>query len=101
MEIDFGVTKRSKLERNFENGSSMYQSGGVEAEEGGSGANSTEAPREPDSTNYHKFTIAKLKQKMTEAGYGAEVLQTRNPSKKDLLALYEKLILNRPSQQTQ
>jgi hypothetical protein len=43
MEIDFGVTKRSKLERNFENGSSMYQSGGVEAEEGGSGANSTEA----------------------------------------------------------
>jgi hypothetical protein len=54
-----------------------------------------EVAKEP-VTDYRKLTIAKLKQRLTEAGYGAEVLQSRNPTKKDLLSLYERLILNKP-----
>ena len=37
-----------------------------------------------------KYTIAKLKQELTAPGYVQELLQLRNPSKKDILDLYEK-----------
>ena len=42
-----------------------------------------------------KYTIAKLKQELTAPGYVQELLQLRNPSKKDILDLYEKLILKK------
>ena len=93
MDIDTGALV--KRQRNFDNGSSM----GGEVEEGGSAGTSSEVVKEPENTNYHKFTISKLKQKMTEAGFGAEILQARNPSKKDLVALYERLILHKPAPQ--
>lgn len=48
-----------------------------------------------DSQDYVKFTIAKLKQELTAAGYAEELLQLRNPSKKDILNLYEKLVLKK------
>lgn len=88
MDIDAaGVFKRNKTDL-FDNGSNLY-----EGEEGGSGATSSEVV---DNTNYRKLTIAKLKQRMTEAGFGAEILATRNPSKKDLLEMYERLMLHKP-----
>lgn len=94
-EMDIDTGGLLKRQRNFDNGSSM----GAEVEEGGSAATSSEVVKEPENTNYHKFTIMKLKQKMTEAGFGAEVLQTRNSSKKDLVVLYERLILHKPPPQ--
>lgn len=48
-----------------------------------------------DSQDHLKFTIAKLKQELTAAGYAEDLLQLRNPSKKDILNLYEKLVLKR------
>jgi hypothetical protein len=95
MDIDARGSKRSKMEWQFANSSSMY-TGGLEGEEGGSGATSTEVVKESEPMNYKRFTIAKLKQKLTEAGFGMEVLQARNPNKKELVGLYEKLILNKP-----
>ena len=48
-----------------------------------------------ESQEHVKYTIAKLKQELTAAGYVQEILQLRNPSKKDILDLYEKLILKK------
>jgi len=87
MDIDTGTYKRNKTDP-FDNGSYLY-----EGEEGGSAATSSEVV---ETTNYKKLTIAKLKQKMTEAGFGAEVLSARNPSKKELVEMYERLMLNKP-----
>ncbi|OWM77412.1 hypothetical protein CDL15_Pgr016809 [Punica granatum] len=45
--------------------------------------------------DYTKFTVLKLKQELTKHNFGAELLQLKNPSKKDILALYEKCILQK------
>ncbi|CAN6237960.1 unnamed protein product [Urochloa humidicola] len=45
----------------------------------------------PDS--YKKSTIAKLKEELTKHGFGAQLLELKNPNKKDILALYKKLVL--------
>uniref|UniRef100_A0A7N0UI56 GB1/RHD3-type G domain-containing protein n=1 Tax=Kalanchoe fedtschenkoi TaxID=63787 RepID=A0A7N0UI56_KALFE len=45
--------------------------------------------------DYTKFTIQKLKQELTKNNFGAELLQLRNPSKKDILALYEKHVIGK------
>ncbi|KAK3156705.1 hypothetical protein QOZ80_2AG0110730 [Eleusine coracana subsp. coracana] len=42
---------------------------------------------------YKKFTIAKLKEELTKHGFGAQLLELKNPAKKDVLALYKKLVL--------
>jgi hypothetical protein len=90
MDIDINTTKKPKVESNNENGSSLVFTTGTEVDD-----DLAEVAKEP-VTDYRKLTIAKLKQRLTEAGYGAEVLQNRNPTKKDLLSLYERLILNKP-----
>ncbi|KAF8409185.1 hypothetical protein HHK36_005259 [Tetracentron sinense] len=49
--------------------------------------------QQTDSEDYTKFTVQKLKQELTKHGFGADLLQVRNPNKKDILALYEKHVL--------
>lgn len=87
MEIDTGAYKRNRFDQ-FDNGSNFY-----EGEEGGSAATSSELP---DTTNYKKLTMAKLKQRLTEAGFGEDVLAARNANKKELVEMYERLMLNKP-----
>ncbi|XP_068665199.1 uncharacterized protein [Aristolochia californica] len=48
-----------------------------------------------DSEDYSKFTVLKLKQELTKHGFGAQLLQLRNPNKKDILSLYERLVLQK------
>ncbi|XP_044461707.1 guanylate-binding protein 3-like isoform X2 [Mangifera indica] len=45
--------------------------------------------------DYTKFTVQKLKQELTKHNFGAELLQLRNPNKKEILALYEKCVLQK------
>ncbi|KAL5575349.1 hypothetical protein UlMin_017048 [Ulmus minor] len=45
--------------------------------------------------DYTKFTVQKLKQELTKNNFGAELLKLRNPNKKDILALYEKFVLQK------
>lgn len=91
MEVDnVMIHQKFKKEKITDNGSSL-----VETEEG---HNSNEVSRELQTqtpgADYHKLTVAKLKQKLTEAGFGEEVSQVKNSAtKKDLIALYEKLML--------
>ncbi|MQL69248.1 hypothetical protein Taro_001531 [Colocasia esculenta] len=71
----------------------------VQSEDGGSSFRGNHGNREGDqlqeSEDYGKFTVLKLKQELTKHGFGAELLQLKNPNKKDILALYEKHVLKR------
>ncbi|KAL3820413.1 hypothetical protein ACJIZ3_006318 [Penstemon smallii] len=58
-------------------------------EDGGSvfrGDEQTNSPR-PSSGDYSRFTIAKLRQVLTEHNFAEQLLQLKNPNKKDLIAL--------------
>ena len=50
---------------------------------------------EEESTDYNKFTVLKLKQELTKHGFGAELLQIKNPNKREILSLYEKHVLGK------
>ncbi|KAJ4770225.1 Guanylate-binding protein [Rhynchospora pubera] len=67
-----------------EDGGSVY---------GGEGANIE--IEEADSNDYTKFTVLRLRQELTSHGFGAQLLELKNPSKKDLLDLYEKNVLQK------
>ncbi|XP_071735830.1 uncharacterized protein [Rutidosis leptorrhynchoides] len=67
-------------------------------EDGGSGFRDDEDNSQGQQVNtedYTKFTMRKLRQELTEHSFGEELLQLRNPSKKDLVALYEKCVLKK------
>lgn len=51
--------------------------------------------QQTNTEDYTRFTIQKLKQELTKHNFGAELLQLKNPNKKDILALYEKCILQK------
>ncbi|XP_075666147.1 uncharacterized protein LOC142635984 [Castanea sativa] len=51
--------------------------------------------QQTNQEDYTKFTVQKLKQELTKHNFGAELLQLRNPNKRDILALYEKCILQK------
>ena len=69
----------------------------TESEDGGSifKANNDNNIQQTNTEDYTKFTIQKLKQELTKHNYGAELLQLRNPNKREILALYEKHILQK------
>ncbi|KAG7962386.1 hypothetical protein I3843_09G064300 [Carya illinoinensis] len=69
----------------------------VHTEDGGSvfRGNEDSDSQQTNQEDYMKFTIQKLKQELTKHNFGAELLQLRNPNKKDILALYEKCVLQK------
>ncbi|XP_041026148.1 guanylate-binding protein 1-like [Juglans microcarpa x Juglans regia] len=69
----------------------------VHPEDGGSvfRGNEDNDSQQTNQEDYMKFTIQKLKQELTKHNFGAELLQLRNPNKKDILALYEKCVLQK------
>ncbi|PSS04811.1 Guanylate-binding protein like [Actinidia chinensis var. chinensis] len=69
-----------------------------QAEDGGSvfkGDAENHNSQQTSSEDYTKFTVQKLKQELTKHNFGAELLQLRNPNKKDILSLYEKCVLQK------
>ncbi|KAL1560280.1 guanylate-binding protein 4-like [Salvia divinorum] len=67
-------------------------------EDGGSVFRGDE-PTNSEQTNqedYTRFTVQKLRHELTSHNFGAELLQLRNPNKKDILALYERCVLKKP-----
>ncbi|KAL8468121.1 hypothetical protein ACS0TY_031380 [Phlomoides rotata] len=66
-------------------------------EDGGSVFRGEEQTASPQTSqeDYTKFTIQKLKQELTNHNFGAELLQLKNPNKKDIIALYERCVLKK------
>ncbi|XP_020571034.1 plectin-like isoform X2 [Phalaenopsis equestris] len=77
----------SNLER-AEDGGSVY--GGADDDD-----NRSQRNQETGSEDYTKLTVVKLKQELTKHGYGEQLLQLKNPIKKDILALYAKHVLKK------
>lgn len=89
-EVDKASTQKSKREK-FTNSSSR--------EETNEGHNSNEVTRDNHTPltmeDYHKMTVAKLKEKLTEAGHGEELTQIKgSATKRDIIAVYEKHMLH-------
>lgn len=51
--------------------------------------------QQTNEEDYKKFTVQKLKQELTKHNYGDQLLRLKNPTKKDIIALYEKCILQK------
>lgn len=51
--------------------------------------------QQTNEMDYKKFTVQKLKQELTKHNYGDQLLRLKNPNKKDILALYEKCVLQK------
>ncbi|CDO99475.1 unnamed protein product [Coffea canephora] len=51
--------------------------------------------QQTNTEDYTKFTIQRLKQELTKHNFGDELLQLKNPNKKDILALYEKCVIQK------
>ncbi|XP_043701021.1 guanylate-binding protein 1-like [Telopea speciosissima] len=67
-------------------------------EDGGSvfkGDEDNNHSQQNETEDHTKFTVLKLKQELTKHGFGAELLQLRTPNKKDILALYEKHVIQK------
>jgi len=69
----------------------------TQPEDGGSvfKGNEDNQSQRSDQEDYRKFTIQELKQEITKHNYGAEILKLRSHNKKDILALYEKYVLQK------
>ncbi|MBA0724181.1 hypothetical protein Golax_020888 [Gossypium laxum] len=67
------------------------------SEDGGSvfKADDDNQNQQNNQEDYTKFTVQKLKQELTKHNFGAELLALRNPNKKEVLALYEKCVLQK------
>ena len=51
--------------------------------------------QQTNTEDYTKFTIQRLKQELTKHNFGDELLQLKNQNKKDILALYEKCVIQK------
>ncbi|RRT67335.1 hypothetical protein B296_00011994 [Ensete ventricosum] len=95
MDIDEEVAKGRKRSK-----STTSPFNHARSEDGGSvfrGAednNPSQGNQESEAEDYKRFTVVKLKQELTKHGFGAQLLELRNPNKKDILALYEKHVIH-------
>ncbi|XP_047317517.1 guanylate-binding protein 3-like [Impatiens glandulifera] len=65
-------------------------------EDGGSifkGDDDDNQSQQTSSEDYAKFTVLRLKQELTKYNFGAELLKLKNPTKKEIVSLYERFIL--------
>ncbi|CAL9778213.1 unnamed protein product [Musa acuminata subsp. burmannicoides] len=85
--------KRSKSTTSPFNYSQMEDGGSVFR--GEQDNNQSQANQESETEDYRRFTVVKLKQELTKYGFGAQLLELRNPNKKDIIALYEKHVLGK------
>ncbi|KAL7211753.1 hypothetical protein ACSBR2_014588 [Camellia fascicularis] len=92
MDVDDGVMRENKRSRSTTSPSKFTQH-----EDGGSVFKGDEEnhSQQTNSEDYTKFTVQRLKQELTKHNFGAELLQLRNPNKKDILSLYEKYVLQK------
>ncbi|CAN0911074.1 Guanylate-binding protein 6, partial [Linum grandiflorum] len=65
------------------------------AEDGGSAFEDDTQSQQTDQEDYTKFTVQKLKQELTKHNFGGQLLLLKNPNKKDILALYERCVLQK------
>ncbi|KAM0939534.1 putative guanylate-binding protein [Dioscorea sansibarensis] len=94
MDVDIEVKGRKRAKTSTSHLKLTHTDDGASAFHGDD-RNHGQQTEETETEDYTKFTVLKLKQELTKHGFGAELLQLKNPNKKDILALYEKLVLKK------
>ncbi|KAH7657971.1 P-loop containing nucleoside triphosphate hydrolase protein [Dioscorea alata] len=94
MDVDFEVKGRKRAKTSTNHLKFTHTDDGASAFHGDD-RNQSQHTEETETEDYAKFTVLKLKQELTKHGFGAQLLQLKNPNKKDILALYEKLVLKK------
>ncbi|KAI6703707.1 hypothetical protein NL676_012843 [Syzygium grande] len=92
---DMDIGKASRGNKRMQSTTSPLKH--IHPEDGGSvyRGNKDNHSNKSSQEDYTKFTMLKLRQELMSHNFGAELLQLKNPSKKDLLALYQKLVLQK------
>ncbi|KAJ0961571.1 hypothetical protein J5N97_001322 [Dioscorea zingiberensis] len=93
MDVDIEVKGRKRSKTTTSPLKFTQTEDGASAFHGDDDKNPSQQTEEIETEDYMKFTVIKLKQELTKHGFGGELLQLKNPNKKDILALYEKLVL--------
>jgi chromosome segregation ATPase len=92
MDIDPPESSRKRTKSNTSPLKALHEDGGsVHMGEDSITVSTDTKGGNPDG--YKKLTIAKLKEELTKHGFGAQLLELKNPTKKDILALYKKHVL--------
>ncbi|XP_026392120.1 guanylate-binding protein 7-like [Papaver somniferum] len=92
MDIDENIVRERKRSKSTATSSPFKNIQVMEG--GGSDINTVEeANLSQGLLDYTKFTVVKLRQEITRHGFGADLLQLKSATKKDVLNLYEKRVL--------
>lgn len=91
---DRRVTRENKRSKSTTSPLKPTQADDVDSVYRGDDENGNES-QQINSEDYTKLTVLELKQELTNHNFGAELLQLKKPSKKDILALYEKCVLKK------
>ncbi|KAI3958295.1 hypothetical protein MKW92_020739 [Papaver armeniacum] len=92
MDIDENIVRERKRSKSTATSSPFKNIQVMEG--GGSDINTVEEGNQSQgSLDYTKFTVVKLRQEITRHGFGADLLQLKSATKKDVLNLYEKRVL--------
>ncbi|KAE9597202.1 hypothetical protein Lal_00007593 [Lupinus albus] len=83
-----------RTNKRYKNTTSSHQN--TQPEDGGSFFKGIEdVQSQQTNQDYKKFTVQKLKQELTKHNFGNQLLQLKNAKKEDILALYEKCVLQK------
>jgi hypothetical protein len=58
-------------------------------------ANEDSEDRKAGSRSYVRLTVLKMQQELTELGFGGDLLELKSSKKKDVYALYKRLVLKK------
>ncbi|KAL2588005.1 hypothetical protein AAZV13_13G145700 [Glycine max] len=97
MRVDDNIGDDMDVSPRIVKGTKRTRSTYSQPEDGGSifeGAEENLSQRTSEE-DYRKFTVQRLKQELTKLNYGDQLLRLKNPNKKEIIALYEKCVLQK------
>ncbi|XP_072998704.1 uncharacterized protein [Typha latifolia] len=93
MDVDGQVRSRKRSKSTTSPLKYVQMEDGGSVHQGEDNITQSQEHHETELEDYSKFTVLKLKQELTKHGFGAQLLELRNPNKKDIIGLYEKHVL--------
>ena len=90
MDIDEELARESKKQK-----MALQKCTTTEVENSDVKANEDSEDRKAGSRSYVRLTVLKMQQELTELGFGGDLLELKSSKKKDVYALYKRLVLKK------
>ncbi|KAJ6865922.1 guanylate-binding protein 3-like isoform X2 [Populus alba x Populus x berolinensis] len=90
MDIDEEIARESKKQK-----MALQKCTTTEVENSDVKANEDSDDRKAGSRSYVRLTVLKMQQELTELGFGGDLLELKSSKKKDVYALYKRLVLKK------